>query len=168
MKKTAWIGVLAAATLLGQIPESRAGDEGWAALGGYLAGSLLGGGSHGHGSYRIGYHSGGHRSGYQKMTCRSGHRYHRAPRVRYQYVAPPVRHETVVIEHHYAPPPVPEGHYEYQERRVWVPGRHSYEYDRCGRRIKVWREGYYTTERVKVWVPRRYVRREIRNHTSRY
>lgn len=167
MKKIAWIGVLAAAAMLAQTPESQAGDEGWAALGGFLAGSLVGGNSHGHGSYNIGYHSGGHRSGYH-MNYRSGGRTHHGPRVRHHYYTPPVRHETVIIQNYTAPPPEPKGHYEYQERRVWVPESYVYEHDHCGRRIKVWREGYFTTERVKVWVPYRHVRREIRNYTSRY
>ena len=158
MKKAAWIGILAAAAMVAQSPEARAGDEGWAALGGYVVGSLIGGGGHGHGSYRVGYHSRGHRS---------GHHVNYRPAPRY-YHAPPVRYETVIVENHYAPPPEPEGHYEYQEQRIWVPGSYSYEYDRCGRQIKVWHEGYYRTEQVKVWVPHHRVRTEVRNYTTRY
>jgi hypothetical protein len=96
----------------------QAGDEGWAALGGFLGGTILGEVFHGH----HGHH--GHQGG----------------------------HTVVVEEHHYVQP---AGHYEYEKREVWHEGYYSYEYDRCGRRIRVWNPGYYTYTTVKVWVEHR-------------
>jgi hypothetical protein len=44
------------------------------------------------------------------------------------------------------------GHYEYVERRIWVPGRYFYVKTGCNRYRRHWEEGYYRTENVRVWV----------------
>lgn len=46
----------------------------------------------------------------------------------------------------------PRGHYQWETRRVWVPGRWQYYYNDCGRREKYWSAGYYKVERTRVWV----------------
>lgn len=43
--------------------------------------------------------------------------------------------------------------YEYITERHWVPGCWVFERDRCGRRYRVWQDGYYETVRRKVRVP---------------
>lgn len=87
-----------------------AGDEGWAALGGFLGGVLL---SQGH------HHE----------------------------------HRTVIREKIYHRERVSQGHYEYQTRRIWHPGRFVHVRRDCGRVRRVWEPGYYQHEKVKVWVP---------------
>jgi hypothetical protein len=46
----------------------------------------------------------------------------------------------------------PSGRWEYHNERVWVPGYWSYEYQRCGRRIRVWNPGRYEIRSQQVWV----------------
>jgi hypothetical protein len=53
------------------------------------------------------------------------------------------------------------GYYEYRQVKRGKPGYHTYVRDNCGRRVRIWREGYYTHDRVRVWVP-------IASHSYKY
>ncbi len=47
------------------------------------------------------------------------------------------------------------GYWSYRDVKVWVPGRSSYYYDECGRRIRHYERGYWTYRKEKVWVSSR-------------
>ena len=115
MKKWAATGVLAVVIALAGVDTSRAGDDGWAAFGGFVGGTILAGLTHGY------QH---HPTHYSHVT-----------------VSHPGVYEVKVSGH------------RYEERQVWHDGYWSYEYDRCGHRIKTWNPGYYTVEQVQVYAP---------------
>ena len=112
--------------------KAQAGDEGWAALGGFVVGGL-----------------------FQHYAHGSHHRHHyRAPRTCYVPPAPACPPPRVTCQ--------PTGHYETRTVKTWVPGTWIYETLPCGTVQKVWQPGYYQTEKVRVWVqgpPRRIVSR---------
>ena len=44
------------------------------------------------------------------------------------------------------------GHWKWIEVRTWVPGYHSFSYDRCGRRFRTWIPGHQEIRRERLWV----------------
>ena len=108
---------------------ARAGDEGWAAFGGFVGGVLVNEVSH-HLHHRS--HS---RSAYGRPAV-----VHPAPVV--------VQPAPVVV--HAAPPP-PSGHWETRAQQYWVPGQWVTQHTPCGYQT-VWQPGYYATRHTRVWV----------------
>ncbi len=120
-----------------------AGDEAWAALGGFVGGVITTKVFDHHRDYhrghrtevivverdRPGKHHGHYTHGHSKHGCDNRcDRYER-----------PVRYKTV-------------------RTREWVPGFWEVRYDRCGTRIRTWQPGYYkqATKRVRVDIDRDY------------
>lgn len=135
MKTTGIIAALSL-TFLSQSPRVYTGDEGWAALGGFVSGLIAA--------------NAGHRQFHAEHYNRGRHR----SEIKYE------RHrgsEVVVSinrSRHVQP-----GHYEYRTVRRWVPGHWVYHEDDCGRTTKVWSSGHYAHRTIKVWVeyhPRHY------------
>lgn len=114
------IGAMVILTGVGTSLPSQAGDEGWAALGGFIGGLAVGNSS----------------------SCRTSVRVYQ-PQVHYRY-SEPVR----VYERERVRRP----RYTTVTRSVWVPGGWVHQRDDCGRRYKVWQNGYYETVREQVRV----------------
>ncbi len=133
MKNTLRYLMIAAIALGFSAAPSHADDEAVAALGGFLAGVITGVVIDDHGPH----HRGpavevaiGSRHGRYDRHDRYGHRgrYDRYDRHRRS------------------------GHWEIRYVKVWIPGRHEYVRDACGRRIKVWRPGHHVKRPQKVWI----------------
>ena len=122
MKNTA-LSVIAVVGLALKPGTAHAGDEGWAALGGFIGGAIFSNIANQRGdSDRYHYDNGITRGNHSAVTVVVGNDGRR-------------------------------GYYKYQQVKRWVPGYHAYRRDECGRQIKVWHNGYYTHDRVRVWVP---------------
>ena len=118
-----------------------AGDEAWAALGGFVAGVITGAviedADHCETGLRVAvgdrygrWDRYGHHDRYDRRD--TWDRYDRRDR-------------------HYKQRP--SGHWEVRHVKVWVPGGWVVEVNRCGDRIRVWRPGYFDLLPRKVWVP---------------
>ena len=133
MKKIIQFSLLTAVVLGPGLNEARAGDEAWAAIGGFVAGVITG------------------------VAIEDGHHvHHRHPPAHYGH------HKNYGNKGHHGPPHVSyhrhhgkKGHWEYRKVRVWVPGHWAYSYDSCGSRVRYWESGYYSWQKNKVWVPHR-------------
>lgn len=107
----------------------QAGDDGLAALGGFVAGVITGviiEDSHDRDRVRVSvYGERGHRDDrYGHRDYRYGHKSSHGP----------------------------AGHWETKRVRVWVPGRWERGVNRCGDRVSVWRPGHYEWHKERVWV----------------
>lgn len=132
MKWTIVLAILLGSQTLSLVP-AHAGDEGWAALGGFIGGALLNEVVHHRGKRSVGryappVHSGG---------C--------APSRTTRHPAPPPAHYA-----HAAP--APRGHWEARTQKVWVPGRYIHQATPCGGYQKVWQSGYWDKRTQRVWV----------------
>ena len=126
MKSWIVVSLLTLGLMVGPSMEAKAINKEWSAVAGFLGGVLVANNHHYRQSYR------------REARC---------------YTAQPV-----VVQQQYCPPPVvvvqqPSGHYELQERQVWVPGTWVYQEIGPNTYQKVWQPGCYKTETVRVWVP---------------
>ena len=80
------------------------------------------------------------------------------------YCPPPA---PVVIVSQPCPPPPPSGYWQTVQSRVWVPARWIYTTDDCGRRTRVYQQGYYTMQTERVWVETTEVCRDDRSNYRR-
>lgn len=139
MKTTLQV-ILTLAFLIGLGTErAHAGSEGWAALGGFVAGVVTGSVindpcDRGHVRVTVGSGGRGSRYGY------------------HGYYGPEVRYYDPRWDRR---PHSPSGHWEIHNVKVWVPGRWEVRINPWGQRIRVWRSGYHTWHRERVWVPHR-------------
>ncbi len=121
MKKIAWI-LIAAAEFAGTAPVARAGDEGWAALGGFIAGSIVTSIKHQNNYGKGQRYRGSYRQCDTYRDSRSS--YHKRP----------------------------SGHYEYRSVKTWISGRWIYETDECGYTTRYWKPSHYVYRKTRVWV----------------
>ena len=114
---------LSAVLLAAQVMPAQAINKEWSAVAGFAGGMLVA----------------------NAINCNRGYS---SRQVGYQQ--PVVYHQPVqtVVVHQ----PQPQGYYQWQTQRSWVPGCWVYEDRGCGTTYKVWRPGYYQTYRTKVWV----------------
>ncbi len=122
MKKTISIFLAAAVILLAYTPKAQAGNDGWAAFGGFLGGVIVS---------SIGHDIRKHR---HNSSC--GH--HGGAEIRYG--------------RNYGSSHRSNGHYEYRTIKRWSPGYWEYQERYCDTPIKVWVAGHYDYHKEKVWV----------------
>ena len=122
MNKTISIILATAVILLAYTPKAQAGNDGWAAFGGFLGGVIVSSIGHDIRKNRHGSHHGNHSS----VEIRYGRNYGSS--------------------HH------SNGHYEYRTIKRWAPGYWEYQEDHHGATIKIWMKGHYIYHKEKVWV----------------
>lgn len=130
-----------------QAPQAHAGDEGWAALGGFVAGSLVNEFTH----HRHGnsYRQRGYGNSY-RSECSA------APSYRPARYAPRGRHGSrghgYAVQHVVThTPPAPCGRWEVRKEKYWVPGQYATRNTSCGPRTE-WHEGHWATRDRRVWI----------------
>ena len=128
-----------------QPDQARAGDEGWAAFGGFVGGYLVNEFTH-HNHARKGNR---HRSSsYSKASCPS-------PAYASPYGASHATVQPVVVQpvatYVVTPPPAPCGRWETRSERYWVPGQWATQNTACGPR-QAWHEGHWATRNTRVWI----------------
>ena len=124
MKSWIVVWLLTLALIAGPSMEAKAINREWSAVAGFLGGVLVANNYHYRHEYR-------------------GSRCYASQPVVVQQACPP---QVVVVEQ-------PAGHYELQERQVWVPGAWVYQEIGPNTYQKVWQPGCYKTETIRVWVP---------------
>lgn len=136
-----YLTFICAFLLVSSPQQAHAGDEGWAAFGGFVGGYLVNEFSH---------HAHARKGGYRHRaptTCSSGYR--RASYARPVAYAPAVVARPVHIAP--APPPAPCGHWETRKEKYWVQGGYATRNTPCGPRTE-WHEGHWATREQRVWV----------------
>lgn len=81
------------------------------------------------------------------------------------YCPPP--EPVVIVTPSCPPPPPPSGYWQTVQTRVWIPARWIYTSDDCGRRTRVYQQGYYTMQTERVWVETAEVCRDDREYHRR-
>jgi len=142
MKNLAWLSVVVAGAMTLPAELSRAGDEGWAALGGFIGGLVVSGASHHHTTRVV-----------EKTVVVEKPVYVEPEERIIEQVDPScsegqVIEKTVVIEE-----PIYTSSYVVRTRRVWVPGGWTYLTRACGPPVRVWRGGCYKSVPVRVYTP---------------
>jgi hypothetical protein len=142
------IALVAVAALALAPKPARAGDEGLAAIGGFIGGVIVGSvindsrhDNHGYIGVDVGYNNGGYRGdhGYRGDYGRGNHHGHR------------------------------HGYWKEVRVRHWVPGRWIVECDRYGREYRRMIPGHYVYRMDRVWVSNdRYDRYDRYDRDGRY